>query len=553
MQYRYNILIACDPIYHAQWARELALSIRYHNPWVRVVMLVINRDDSVDELPDVHYVYRQQRLTDSDRVIFYQAARFIYADEIFEPHDLVMCLDADTVCTRAFTRSQFHRITRHPHALFHLKQNNWLAGLVTLGSDPGFRRAFRDQLLAIPREEWQYGHDQLVLRNLIIQYNVRPVRNSSHWISIGKGSGTFLTLKGEQKRPGRKLDTFVSKLRSSILRDPPDDLPRVTAMALVGPWLQGLPLPQLTTIQELTWDQIDPNNLPDVWIIHNNTSNKRTKRFRQHYELVRDSDRPFVVVESPAFRFNQAQPDQDDVYYRWSWFSYFQDQGIHYQPNSAPDRWQQIQQQQRIEIFPWQPRGENILFLLQRPGDSSMLPLIQRWGGYENMVMQIISRIRNVTDRPIRLRLHPLRQGQQLQWLEPIMRYHRDVKISQHTASTSNVWVSGGDSLYRDFDEAWCVVGGNSNGLTESACYGLPTWCIDASAMAWPVSQLDWRRIENPRLDIDRQQWLNNLGYCQWRRDEILRGDPWFHLLQWWPEVQQLRRELPPWNVVNKI
>jgi hypothetical protein len=553
MQYRYNIFITCDPVYHQQWARELARSVLYHNPWIRVVILVINPDDTLEPLPGVHYEYRHQELTDHDRVMYYQAARFIWADEIFQEQDLVMCLDADTVCTRAFTRSQFWRITRRAHALWHNKQRNWLAGLVTLGLDPAFRRAFRDALLSTPRQQWEYGHDQLVLRELIPKFDVRAVRNTGHWISIGKGPGTFLTLKGEQKNPGRRLTLFQSKLVQDISIEPPPDLPLVRATALVGPWLQELPLPRFSTVDMRALDQIDPDNLPDVWIIHNNTSNKRTKRFRQHYALIKDSGLPFVVVESPAFRHNQAQPDQDGVYYRWSWFSYFQDQGIHHQPDSPPDRWQQIQQEQNIEIHPWQHRGDNILFLLQRPGDSSMLPMIQRWGSYENMVMQTISRIRQVTDRPIRLRLHPLRQNQQLDWLEPIMRYHADVKVSRHTVATSNTWVSGGDSLYRDFDEAWCVVGGNSNGLTESACYGLPTWCIDASAMAWPVSQRDWRRIENPRLDIDRQQWLNNLGYCQWRRDEILRGDPWVHLLQWWPQVQELRKELPTWNIVSKI
>lgn len=125
-----------------------------------------------------------------------------------------------------------------------------------------------------------------------------------------------------------------------------------------------------------------------------------------------------------------------------------------------------------------------------------------------------------------------------MEYLRPIMNYFSDVEISQHSETSKDSWVSGGDSLYRDFDQAWCVVGGNSNGLVESVCYGLPTWCFDESAMAWPVSQGSLRRINNPRLDVDRQQWLNNLGYCQWRRDEIIQGLPWFHLLQWWPDVQ---------------
>ena len=547
MTYRYNIFIACDSEYHERWAQELARTTLYFNPWVRVVLLVIN-PHNIQEIPNAVYHYREQELTDSNRVAYYQAARFLWAHEIFDQHDLVLCLDADTICTRAFTRSQFWRLTRHPHMLRHEKSQRWLAGLVSCGRDPAFLKDLNRRLLETPIEHWLPGHDQGVLKTMVLDWNIQPCSNTRYWISIGKGPGTFLTLKGEQKQDPNKLRVW-SMVDAEVKQDPPEHLPIVQATALIGPWLEDLPLPRLTTIDRRRLEDIDPDRLPDVWIIHNNPSNKRSKRHRAAYQLIRDSNRPFVVVESPAFRQNQARPDQEGVYYRWSWFSYFQDIGIHYQPNCPSDRWQRIQKEQNIAVLPWEPRGQNILFLLQRPGDSSMTPMIERWGSYENMIMHTIGRIRRVTDRPIRLRLHPMRQDQQMEWLKPIMTYYGDVEISSHSQAINDTWVSGGDSLYRDFDQAWAVVGGNSNGLTESACYGVPTWCLDASAMAWPVSQHNINRIENPNLAIDREQWLNNLGYCQWRRDEILRGDPWFHLLQWWPEVQQLRQHMQEWSL----
>ena len=43
-------------------------------------------------------------------------------------------------------------------------------------------------------------------------------------------------------------------------------------------------------------------------------------------------------------------------------------------------------------------------------------------------------------------------------------------------------------------------------------------------------------QIENPILNFPRSQWLYNLSYCQWREDEIARGDPWFHLKQIYPD-----------------
>ena len=87
----------------------------------------------------------------------------------------------------------------------------------------------------------------------------------------------------------------------------------------------------------------------------------------------------------------------------------------------------------------------------------------------------------------------------------------------------------GGVGLQKDFDNAWCVVGFNSNALTESVMEGIPTFSMCASSMAWPVSNKTLKLIEQP-MTFERQQWLNNLAYCQWREDECIAGMPWEHL-----------------------
>lgn len=104
-----------------------------------------------------------------------------------------------------------------------------------------------------------------------------------------------------------------------------------------------------------------------------------------------------------------------------------------------------------------------------------------------------------------------------------------DVDISKNTQGAG--LLEGGSGLQRDFDNAYCVVGFNSNALTESVMEGIPTFSMCASSMAWQCSNTDLSQIETPKF-FDRQQWLNNLGYCQWREDEIARGDPWFHLIK---------------------
>ena len=120
--------------------------------------------------------------------------------------------------------------------------------------------------------------------------------------------------------------------------------------------------------------------------------------------------------------------------------------------------------------------------------------------------------------------MHPLRQEQQLEILKDF-----NIEISQNTQGAG--LLEGGDGLYEDFKNAYAVVGFNSNALTESVCEGIPTFSMCASSMAWPVSNKSLKLLEQPKI-YERQQWLNNLGYCQWREDEIERGLPWHHLKQ---------------------
>lgn len=534
-----NLLICCDQTYHDRWVHDLAQSVRYYNDWLAITVVVVNPDQQLVKIPGVQYHIDRRELNEENRIAYLQALRFIVVPEIFRDDQLVMSIDADSICMRRIDPDRFNELCSRPAMLWHGKQQNWLAGMFTFSEDPTFRHQLRDHMLKTNIDAWVWGYDQISLRELAQTQEFVRIDDTGEWITIGKigtSKAAFLTLKGAQKTKEPFRSNYEA-IRQRVYCQP---LPksRPCAIALEGPWLPGLPLPELESIQQRSLEKVDPERLPDIWIIHNNPENKRTKRNRGSYDLVYRSQRPWIVVESPALRFNQARPGTSNVYYRWSWFSFFQDQGIHYQPDSPPDRWQRIQQEQGIEIHDWSPRGQEILFMMQRPGDSSNIPLAQQWGSYERMVHWALKNLRRATDRPIRIRLHPLRQGQQRDILKPIMESVRNISVSEHSTASNDPWVSGGDSLYRDFDRAWAVVGGNSNSLTESACYGVPTYCLHASAMAWPVSQTSINDIEQPQLDIDRSQWLSNLGYCQWRADEIREGLPWHHLMQWWPEVK---------------
>jgi len=283
------------------------------------------------------------------------------------------------------------------------------------------------------------------------------------------------------------------------------------------------PIPNLSNFKIVPWSDQDTILSADVYI-QNNILGQKRRGLNKYYQFILDSKKPFIVTESAVFRRNMIQPPNPMAYHRYSWTSYFQDKGDYCNENSPNDRWLRIQKEQRIEIKDWRTNGEYILVILQRPGDSSLVNLIEKHKTYEGFVAHTIQEIKQYTDRPIRVRMHPLRRDRQLEILKNF-----DVEISTNTYGAG--LLEGGDGLYEDFKNAHAVVGFNSNALTESICEGIPTFSMCSSSMAWDCSNKSLKLLDQPKL-FDRSQWLNNLGYCQWREDEIAKGDPWFHLLK---------------------
>lgn len=265
----------------------------------------------------------------------------------------------------------------------------------------------------------------------------------------------------------------------------------------------------------------------DVLLQTNIKGGKKSKQLGKIYQYVIDSGKPYICVESAVFRRNMPTPPNPKAYHRWSWFSYFRDEGDYCNKNSPSDRWQQIQKDQNIKIKDWSSPGDKILLILQRPGDTSLIRLVDKHGSYENFLSNTILEIRKNTDRKILIRPHPSRRDTQLKIIDNL--HLKNIEISQTPAMSGAL--SGGDGLYKDFSEAWAAVGFNSNALTESICEGIPTFSLCPSSMAWECSNTDLKYLEKPKT-FDRQQWLNNLGYCQWREDECLQGLPIKHLMR---------------------
>lgn len=187
----------------------------------------------------------------------------------------------------------------------------------------------------------------------------------------------------------------------------------------------------------------------------------------------------------------------------------------------------------KLKMQPWRPRTyqpKYILVLGQNANSHQWrdMPPMQDW------VEEVITKIRTVTDRDIRVRPHP-RSTLEQSWIKETIRNYNDVYFNQPRQ------VAG---TYDDFDfdkqlnDAWCVVNWSSNPATQAALNGVPIF-TGPESLAAPVANLNLKRIEDPDMP-DRQQWANNIAYTEWTVEEIASGEP---LERIFPKIKELHEE----------
>ena len=202
-----NILIGCDQTYYDNWSITLLQSISYYNPWISLHCHIVNPKNTL-ELDFVNYTYEEKTfINDNSKIGYLQAVRFLAADKYFDNTQYVLSLDADSICTKSFTETQFLDLFKYNTVLQHPKDGRWLAGLVALGPN-NFRKDYASLLMSMPIDNWAFGRDQDIMSKMSDTYKFRPA--SKEWISIGKNglNSIFLTLKGDQKYTKKYLTIY---------------------------------------------------------------------------------------------------------------------------------------------------------------------------------------------------------------------------------------------------------------------------------------------------------------------------------------------------------
>lgn len=68
----------------------------------------------------------------------------------------------------------------------------------------------------------------------------------------------------------------------------------------------------------------------------------------------------------------------------------------------------------------------------------------------------------------------------------------------------------------------------HSNVAVEAICMGIPAWCWKGVAV--PFASQDFTQLKRPVMRDDRQQWINDIAWCQWNTAEMRSGLAWMHL-----------------------
>jgi hypothetical protein len=122
-------------------------------------------------------------------------------------------------------------------------------------------------------------------------------------------------------------------------------------------------------------------------------------------------------------------------------------------------------------------------------------------GSEDQWINQTILKIKNFTDREIKIRKRP----------EP-----RADRVVSNT--------------FTDFikDDTFCVVGYSSNALVEAAIHDIPVISLGHSATrSLYTYQLEDIEKIKPAYPSDKQAWLNHLAYSQFTKGELLSGLAW--------------------------
>lgn len=215
---------------------------------------------------------------------------------------------------------------------------------------------------------------------------------------------------------------------------------------------------------------------------------------------------PLMFVDSNILHY--ARPEHE--WHRYSLNTVYPDTGVYFFDQVDNSKWSRYSQWHGVELQPWRQHGNHILILCQRPQGWNMAGTVQ-----DDWLDQTIQKIRQHSQRPIVVRLHPGDGTKQQQIARLNEKYQ------------GSILVSAKSNIREDLVNCWCAVGFNSTPNAVAAIQGVPVYVQDPlRSWAADVAFTDLSLIENPPLP-DRQAWVNKIANIHWSNQEVREGQLW--------------------------
>jgi hypothetical protein len=247
-----------------------------------------------------------------------------------------------------------------------------------------------------------------------------------------------------------------------------------------------------------------PNQPLDVGFVLGYTLENNFRR--RIIDFLQQQGTPAIFVDSNILHYSRPQHE----WHRYSINSVYPNDGTYFFTEIDTSKWAQFSKWHGAPLRPWRKTGNHVMVFCQRPRGWNMLGTNQ-----EIWLDSVIVQIRQNTDRPIVIRMHP-GDGNRNETIQHIQRrYGKTVLISTHA------------NIREALQNCWCTVGYNSTPNVVAAIEGIPAYIQDpAHSWAADVAFTDLSLIENPPMP-DRTAWINKIANIHWSNEEVRSGQLW--------------------------
>ena len=211
--------------------------------------------------------------------------------------------------------------------------------------------------------------------------------------------------------------------------------------------------------------------------------------------------------------------DVKNSYVRVAYKDIYPGKAEYFNENCPPDRWNRMAKIKRIDVKDYDLKGDFIYICCNRgsSGYSGRGVNAAQWA------IETVEELRKHTDRPIKIRQHSSKS-----YAEHLPDYNRLKEFCERQKNVSLHSPLGEyPGLVGEIKKAYAVVIFTSTAGGPAIVEGKPLFICNKHCYYLPMKAGELSDIEKPNISIDRQQFLNNLGYSHWRLPELKDGEYW--------------------------